>query len=120
MLVNSATAAQKERIEKGRVSNNSSLYKRDPTWSQGLISAAKAVAQATAMLVSTANDAVAGKVDEESLIAASKAVASSTAQLVAATRAKSDPNSPTQIKLGLAAKAVTDATSYVVELYLRL
>ena len=115
LLVQAATSAQKERIEKGRAGTGGAVYRRDPTWSQGLISAAKAVAHATSTLVATANDAALGKIDEENLIAASKAVAGSTAQLVAATRAKSDPNSPTQAKLNTAAKAVTDATSYVFQ-----
>jgi hypothetical protein len=114
MLVIAAAAAQKERVEKGRVSGGS-VYKKDPTWSQGLISAAKAVASTTAMLIETANKAVSGEIEEEAVIAASKAVAGATAQLIAATRAKADDlNSPAQIKLNTAAGAVTKATSMLV------
>jgi uncharacterized protein involved in propanediol utilization len=53
-----------------------------------LISAAKAVASGTNMLIETANNVVEGKIEEEAVIAASKGVAAATAQLVAATRAK--------------------------------
>lgn len=115
MLVIAAAAAQKERIEKGKVTSNIQVYKRDPTWSQGLISAAKAVANTTSSLIETANQVVLGFREEETVIAASKAVAASTAQLIAATRAKAeDLNSDAQLKLNAASKAVTHATSQLV------
>ena len=76
---------------------------------------AKAVAGATQTLITTANDVVQGKMDEENVIAASKAVASSTAQLVAATRVKADDlNSPPQLALNQASRAVTNATQQLV------
>eukprot|EP01117_Protostelium_nocturnum_P007541 TRINITY_DN26_c0_g1_i1.p1 TRINITY_DN26_c0_g1~~TRINITY_DN26_c0_g1_i1.p1 ORF type:complete len:1067 (+),score=443.10 TRINITY_DN26_c0_g1_i1:82-3282(+) len=116
LLVAAAAAAQKERVDKGKALPPGVVYKRDPRWSQGLISAAKSVANATQMMISTANDVVHGKIDEENVIAASKAVAASTAQLVAATKAKADdPNSPAQVKIGSASKAVTVATTQLVE-----
>jgi len=95
MLVASAASAQKERKEEGI--KRPTLYKKDPRWSQGLISAARAVANASQTLISTANDVAQGKIEDESLVAASKAVTSSTAQLVAACRTKAaDPNSSAQ------------------------
>lgn len=48
------------------------------------------------------------------MIAVSKAVAAATSQLVAAARAKSEPNSPVQEKLTVAAKSVSHATSLLV------
>eukprot|EP00027_Filamoeba_sp_ATCC50430_P004369 CAMPEP_0168548420 /NCGR_PEP_ID=MMETSP0413-20121227/4549_1 /TAXON_ID=136452 /ORGANISM="Filamoeba nolandi, Strain NC-AS-23-1" /LENGTH=999 /DNA_ID=CAMNT_0008578717 /DNA_START=91 /DNA_END=3090 /DNA_ORIENTATION=+ len=117
LLVNAAASAQKELVEKGRMAATQSqtAYKKDATWSQGLISAAKAVAGATQTLITTANDVVQGKIDEENVIAASKAVASSTAQLVAATRVKADDlNSPPQLALNQASRAVTNATQQLV------
>eukprot|EP01119_Soliformovum_irregulare_P007050 TRINITY_DN19455_c0_g1_i1.p1 TRINITY_DN19455_c0_g1~~TRINITY_DN19455_c0_g1_i1.p1 ORF type:complete len:981 (-),score=386.73 TRINITY_DN19455_c0_g1_i1:40-2982(-) len=115
MLMNAAATAQRERVEKGLANPTHKLYKRDPTWAQGLVSAAKAVAHATTQLIDTANKAVTGVVEGEAVIAASKGVAASTAQLVAACRAKADDiNSPSQLKLNAAAKAVTQATTQLV------
>lgn len=115
-LVKAAAEAQKERIDKGNLSDPNSRYHKDPMWVEGLISAARAVAEATRLLVQSANDACEGRVDEASLIAASKAVAAATAQLVAATRAKSsDPFGPTQTNLDTAASAVAKATAALVK-----
>jgi len=112
VLVNAATVAQKER-ESFASSDPSSFYKKN-SWSQGLISAAKSVANSTFTLVQVANDAVEGKLDGESVIAATKSVASSTAQLVAACRSKSDPNSQSQRNLEQAAKMVAQATNQLL------
>ena len=46
------------------------MYRKDPTWAQGLISAAKAVAAATSQLIETANKAVHGEIEGEAVIAA--------------------------------------------------
>eukprot|EP01113_Clastostelium_recurvatum_P033497 TRINITY_DN4425_c0_g1_i1.p1 TRINITY_DN4425_c0_g1~~TRINITY_DN4425_c0_g1_i1.p1 ORF type:complete len:657 (+),score=216.76 TRINITY_DN4425_c0_g1_i1:108-2078(+) len=117
-LVSAAAAAQRERTEKGRANVAAGLaYRRDPTWAEGLVSAAKAVAAATSQLVGVANKAANGEVGdqvEEALVAASKAVAASTSQLVAAARAKSDVNSPSQEKLTTAAKSVSQATALLL------
>jgi len=115
MLISAAATAQRERVEKGLANPAHNLYRRDPTWAQGLVSAAKAVAAATTQLIDTANKAVTGVIEGEAVIAASKGVAASTAQLVAACRAKADDiNSPSQLKLNSAAKAVTQATTQLV------
>lgn len=115
-LVKAAADAQHERVVKGKVADPSQAkYHHDPTWIEGLISAARAVAEATRQLVGVANDAFQGKIDDAALIAASKAVGSSTAQLVAATRSKSDDIfSKTQTNLDNAAAAVTRATQALV------
>lgn len=115
-LVRAAAEAQHERIVKGKVADPSQAkYHHDPTWIEGLISAARAVAEATRQLVGVANDAFQGKIDDAALIAASRAVGASTAQLVAATRSKSDDIfSKTQTNLDNAAAAVTRATQSLV------
>lgn len=61
-LVKAATEAQKERIAHGLTPNSENPYKRDPAWTEGLISAAKYVAMATQQLAHAANDCVQGKV----------------------------------------------------------
>eukprot|EP01098_Paradermamoeba_levis_P012375 TRINITY_DN539_c0_g1_i1.p1 TRINITY_DN539_c0_g1~~TRINITY_DN539_c0_g1_i1.p1 ORF type:complete len:1149 (-),score=486.38 TRINITY_DN539_c0_g1_i1:217-3663(-) len=115
-MVKSATLAQKERVEKGRASGNpSQFYKQDRMWSEGLISASKAVAGATSMLVDVANQACSGKVDDSALKASAKEVAASTAQLVAACRVKSDSNSKALDMLENASRAVNVATGKLVE-----
>jgi len=115
MLVSAAAEAQKERAEHLKV-NTDHAYKQDSTWTQGLISAAKAIASGTSTLIETANDVVEGKVAEEAVIAASKGVSASTAQLIAATRSKAeDLNSSSQQRLNLASRAITLATSHLVE-----
>jgi len=84
-------------------------------WTEGLISAAKAVAESTRNLVQAASKAARGEIDDAALIAAARAVAASTAQLVTATRAKSEPGAPGQQALDQAAAAVTRATKALVD-----
>eukprot|EP01113_Clastostelium_recurvatum_P011540 TRINITY_DN15891_c0_g2_i1.p1 TRINITY_DN15891_c0_g2~~TRINITY_DN15891_c0_g2_i1.p1 ORF type:complete len:167 (-),score=68.44 TRINITY_DN15891_c0_g2_i1:34-477(-) len=83
-------------------------------WSNGLISAAKAVAGATNQMVQSASKAAQGKAEEEELIATARAVAAATAQLVAASRAKSGEDPAGHQILSGAAKAVANATSHLV------
>ncbi|KAN0000816.1 hypothetical protein ACTFIZ_001260 [Dictyostelium cf. discoideum] len=117
-LVGAATLAQRERVEKGRTSDGGPLYRKDPTWAEGLISAAKSVAQATKALVDNANKTASGQEipggTEEALIATSMAVTAATSQLVSACKSKSDINSPSQHKLSNAAKSVSNATNLLV------
>eukprot|EP01098_Paradermamoeba_levis_P009530 TRINITY_DN3982_c0_g1_i4.p1 TRINITY_DN3982_c0_g1~~TRINITY_DN3982_c0_g1_i4.p1 ORF type:complete len:218 (+),score=85.34 TRINITY_DN3982_c0_g1_i4:939-1592(+) len=114
-LVNKATLAQIERVEKGRVGGTDGKYKPDRTWSEGLISAAKSVAGATGLLIEIANNVTQGQFDKESLVAASKEVSTSTIQLVSSCRVKADPNSQTMDQLEVASKAVLTATNKLVE-----
>jgi len=113
--VSSATIAQKELVEKGRATKQQSVYRRDPAWAKGLITAAQSVAGSVKDLVSGANNASQGKAEEEVLIAAAKGVAASTARLVYASRAKADQNSQTQQKLTAAARAVAGSTAQLVQ-----
>lgn len=114
-LIHAAAEAQKERVALGQLPNGESSYKRDPTWSEGLISAAKYVAMATQQMVSAANDTAEGRVDDAALIAASKAVAAGTAQLVAASRAKADTFSKSSENLVKASQLVKSATDQLVD-----
>ncbi len=91
------------------------LYRKDPQWANGLISAAQHVGATTQMLVKSANDAIQGKAEEERLVASARAVAAATAQLVAASRAKVDQTSAAQQKLSNAAKAVAASSSQLVD-----
>eukprot|EP01132_Coremiostelium_polycephalum_P010257 gene10257-12581_t len=112
-LVNSAAVAQSKRRE----IHQGSFYKQDPTWSNGLISAAKSVGGATHRLVEAAMKSAKGKTEEEELIATARAVAASTAQLVSASRAKSGDDAASRsahAALTAAAKSVAAATSELV------
>jgi len=114
MIVNAAAAAQQERVKKG-LTDKSERYHSDPMWTEGLISAAKAVAESTRQLVVFANKAAQGQIDDSALIAASKSVAASTAQLISATRSKSVAGSQTQAALDVAASSVKKATNQLVD-----
>src|SRR5262249_15249557 len=106
-------SAQRERCESKK--DGKSLYRRDPLWANGLISAAQQVAGSVQQLVISANKAVQGDAEEEELVAAARMVAGATAQLVSASRAKAaDPFSSTQKLLSSAAKSVAEATSALV------
>jgi len=87
----------------------------DPTWANGLISAAHQVAGSVKTLVQAANSSVEGKSQQEALVASSHQVAQATAHLVAASKAKSDIHSKATTRLGVAAKDVATSTSQLVE-----
>jgi len=112
VLVTSAANSQSERIKNQK--SNPVVFRKDPMWANGLISAAKQVAGAVQQLVKSASNSVEGKAEEEELVAVARMVASSTAQLVSASRAKSDSNSKNHQFLMDAAKTVANATSQLV------
>lgn len=115
-LIKAATASQQEIVAQGRGSNMSrtQFYKKHNRWTEGLISAAKAVATSTNTLIETADGVISGRASPEQLIVASNDVAASTAQLVAASRVKASFMSKTQDKLESASKAVTSACRSLV------
>lgn len=114
-LIKAATESQKEIVAQGKGSSSvQQFYKRNNRWTEGLISAAKSVAFATNLLIESADGVLSGTHSLEQLIVASNEVAASTAQLVAASRVKANPNSKTQERLELAAKAVTEACKALV------
>ncbi|KAH8099269.1 cytoskeleton assembly control protein [Cristinia sonorae] len=114
-LIKAATDSQQEIVAQGRGSSTSQqFYKRNNRWTEGLISAARAVAFATGLLIESADGVLSGTHSLEQLIVASNEVAAATAQLVAASRVKANLMSKTQERLELAAKAVTEACKALV------
>ncbi|KAL8792600.1 MAG: hypothetical protein Q9195_004823 [Heterodermia aff. obscurata] len=114
-LIKAATASQQEIVKEGRGSSSrTAFYKKNNRWTEGLISAAKAVASSTNTLIETADGVISGRNSPEQLIVASNDVSSSTAQLVAASRVKANFGSRTQDRLEEASKAVTNACRSLV------
>ncbi|KDR85430.1 hypothetical protein GALMADRAFT_274405 [Galerina marginata CBS 339.88] len=114
-LIKAATDSQQEIVAQGKGSSTTQqFYKRNNRWTEGLISAAKAVAFATNLLIESADGVLSGTHSLEQLIVASNEVAAATAQLVAASRVKANLMSKTQERLELAAKAVTAACKALV------
>lgn len=114
-LIRHAIAAQKEILAEGKGSGSpEDFYLKNSKWSNGLISAAQAVARTTVLLVETANGALLGDATLEQLVVASQNVAAATAQLVAASRVKAVKHSTAQPLLEDAAKAVSDSNRRLV------
>ncbi|OMP88929.1 Endocytosis protein end4 [Diplodia seriata] len=114
-LIKAATESQQEIVREGKgTSSRTAFYKKNNRWTEGLISAAKAVANSTNVLIETADGVIAGRNNPEQLIVASNNVAASTAQLVAASRVKASFMSKTQDRLEAASKAVTMACRALV------
>ncbi|KAI0118148.1 ANTH domain-containing protein [Nemania sp. FL0031] len=106
-LIKAATATQQEIVQAGRGSSSrTAFYKKNNRWTEGLISAAKAVASSTNTLIETADGVISNRNSPEQLIVASNDVAASTAQLVAASRVKAGFMSKSQENLEQASKAV--------------
>ena len=115
-LIQAATDSQEEIVREGRGSSTTQqFYKRNNRWTEGLISAAKAVAYATSLLIESADGVISGTHSLEQLIVASNEVSAATAQLVAASRVKASLMSQTQQRLEVASKAVTDACKALVK-----
>ncbi|PYH88890.1 cytoskeleton assembly control protein Sla2 [Aspergillus ellipticus CBS 707.79] len=114
-LIKAATDSQQEIVREGRGSSSrTAFYKKNNRWTEGLISAAKAVASSTNTLIETADGVISGRNSPEQLIVASNDVAASTAQLVAASRVKATFMSKTQDRLETASKAVGAACRALV------
>ncbi|CAJ2503961.1 Uu.00g113550.m01.CDS01 [Anthostomella pinea] len=114
-LIKAATATQQEIVQAGRGSSTrTAFYKKNNRWTEGLISAAKAVASSTNTLIETADGVISGRNSPEQLIVASNDVAASTAQLVAASRVKAGFMSKSQENLEQASKAVGAACRSLV------
>ncbi|CAG9561748.1 unnamed protein product [Danaus chrysippus] len=106
--------SRKLQNELGDPKTRQNMYRRNPQWSEGLISASKAVVFAAKLLVSSADEAVGAAGRVEGVSAAAHEVAGSTAQLVAASRAKAKPATPALARLTAASRAVAAATGAVV------
>ncbi|KAJ3219771.1 sla2 Src-like adaptor 2 [Dinochytrium kinnereticum] len=115
-LIRCATACQQEIVSHGRGgSTTTAFYKKNNKWTEGLVSAAKAVAVATTHLVECADGLVKGSHSMEQLIVAAQEVGVATTQLVAASRVKAVPFSKVQDRLEDAAVAVREATKLLVK-----
>ncbi|XP_016772136.1 huntingtin-interacting protein 1 isoform X2 [Apis mellifera] len=114
-LVKKSRLLQAEIVEQGKgTASATEFYKRNHQWSEGLISAAKAVAMGANLLLEAADKVVAGNGKFEQLVVASQGIAASTAQLVVASRVKANRNSNNLTALSEASRDVTQATGSVV------
>lgn len=115
LLIRAATDSQREIVSKGRGNQSrTEFYKKNSRWTEGLISASKAVAGATNILIQTADGVINKNNSHEQLIVASNEVAASTAQLVAASRVKANFVSKTQNHLESASNQVSAACKALV------
>jgi len=114
-LVNRSKALQREIMaERGGEVSDREFYKMNSRWTEGLISAAKAVGLGAKLLVDAADRVVLGSGKFEEIMVASQEIAGSTAQLVIASRVKAREGSDRFTELRLASKLVTEATGAVV------
>lgn len=115
MLIKASAESQKEIVSKGKgTQSRTEFYKKNSRWTEGLISASKAVAGATNILIQTADGVLKDSNSHEQLIVASNEVAASTAQLVAASRVKANFVSKTQDNLEVASSKVSSACKALV------
>uniref|UniRef100_A0A182J915 I/LWEQ domain-containing protein n=1 Tax=Anopheles atroparvus TaxID=41427 RepID=A0A182J915_ANOAO len=116
VLVQKSRLLQSEIVALGKGSASAKeFYKRNHQWTEGLISAAKSVAQGANFLVTAANKTVAGGAKHQlDLVVAAQEIAACTAQLVVASRVKAPRSSTNLSALGTASKNVTQATGIVV------
>lgn len=114
-LVKSAINCQNEIADTSKIPL-SQFYKKNSRWSEGLISAAKAVGSATNVLISIAGNLMNDdkSFTPEEFIVASKEVAASTAQLVAASRVKTMPHSKAQRILEESSNNVSETCKHLV------
>lgn len=114
-LIIAATKFQKEIVDRNKGSGTrKDFYKKNNRWTEGMISAAKAVAGATNILIQTADGALKGENSHEQLIVACNEVSASTAQLVAAARVKANFASKLQDDLEGSSRIVNAACKSLV------
>ena len=114
-LIQASVESQREIVNKGKgTQSNTEFYRKNSRWTEGLISAAKAVAGATNILIQISDGVLQKKNTHEELIVASNEVAASTAQLVAASRVKANFMSKSQDALESASGDVTRACKALV------
>uniref|UniRef100_A0A8C0YX71 Huntingtin interacting protein 1 n=2 Tax=Canis lupus familiaris TaxID=9615 RepID=A0A8C0YX71_CANLF len=90
------------------------FYAKNSRWTEGLISASKAVGWGATIMVDAADLVVQGRGKFEELMVCSHEIAASTAQLVAASKVKADKDSPNLAQLQQASRGVNQATATVV------
>lgn len=115
MLIIASTDLQKEIVEGGRgAATIKEFYARNSRWTEGLISAAKAVGWGATEMVESADKVVLHTGKYEELIVCSHEIAASTAQLVAASKVKADRNSRKLTVLQQASRHVNEMAANVV------
>lgn len=115
-LIKHAALVQAEIVAQGRGSGSpDAFYRQHSVWTQGLISAAQAVATATLGLIDVADGVLRGTHSLEQLVVASNGVSAAVAQLLAAARVKALPGSERQAGLESAARAVTERNRGLVD-----
>uniref|UniRef100_A0A3P9PWV1 Huntingtin interacting protein 1 related n=1 Tax=Poecilia reticulata TaxID=8081 RepID=A0A3P9PWV1_POERE len=115
ILVTAATDLQKDIVEGGRgAASVTEFYAKNSRWTEGLISASKAVGWGATQLLDSADRVVGEKGSYEELIASSHEIAASTAQLVAASKVKADRNNKKLYTLQQASRHVNDMAAVVV------
>ncbi|XP_067393865.1 huntingtin-interacting protein 1 isoform X4 [Emydura macquarii macquarii] len=115
VLVLASKDLQREIVESGRgAASPKEFYARNSRWTEGLISASKAVGWGATVMVDAADLVVQGKGKFEELMVCSHEIAASTAQLVAASKVKADKDSANLSRLQQASRGVNQATAGVV------
>ncbi|KFP07116.1 Huntingtin-interacting protein 1, partial [Calypte anna] len=115
VLVLASKDLQREIVESGRgAASPKEFYAKNSRWTEGLISASKAVGWGATVMVDAADLVVQGKGTFEELMVCSREIAASTAQLVAASKVKADKDSANLYKLQQASRGVNQATAGVV------
>ncbi|XP_040475921.1 huntingtin-interacting protein 1-related protein [Ursus americanus] len=115
LLVTTSTSLQKEIVESGRgAATQQEFYAKNSRWTEGLISASKAVGWGATQLVESADRVVLHTGKYEELIVCSHEIAASTAQLVAASKVKADKHSPHLSRLQECSRTVNEMAASVV------
>ncbi|XP_069353439.1 huntingtin-interacting protein 1-related protein isoform X2 [Eulemur rufifrons] len=115
LLVMTSTSLQKEIVESGRgAATQQEFYAKNSRWTEGLISASKAVGWGATQLVESADRVVLHMGKYEELIVCSHEIAASTAQLVAASKVKADKHSPHLSRLQECSRTVNERAAAVV------
>nr|CAB3252943.1 huntingtin-interacting protein 1 [Phallusia mammillata] len=115
VLIMASKELQREIVSQGRgASSSKEFYMKNSRWTEGLISAAKAVGFGATMLTDAADLVIQGDGKFEELMVCSHEIAASTAQLVAASRVKANRGSERLTKLQSASRNVNGATARVV------
>lgn len=115
LLVTTSTSLQKEIVESGRgAATQQEFYAKNSRWTEGLISASKAVGWGATQLVESADRVVLHTGKYEELIVCSHEIAASTAQLVAASKVKADKHSPHLSRLQECSRTVNEMAANVV------
>ncbi|GAB1608881.1 huntingtin-interacting protein 1-like isoform X2, partial [Argonauta hians] len=115
LLVEKSRDLQKEIVAQGRgASSAKEFYNKHHRWTEGLLSAAKAVGWGATATMEAADKVVQGEGKFEELIVCTKEIAASTAQLVVSSKVKADRNSVHLSQLTDASKKVNQAAGKVM------